>query len=141
MSTDPQPPATEPNLPTNTVQSNGRATGGCTGKGFKPGQSGNPSGRKRGFATRILELTDDGEELIQHALAVLRDSKASGKERAEARQWLSNYAIGKPVETHDMNVSTIVQERMKALIPYLDPAKKDELAQFLSSIELGHGRS
>ena len=31
-----------------TVQNNGRTTGGVTGKGFMPGQSGNPKGRPKG---------------------------------------------------------------------------------------------
>ena len=110
------------------------------GRPFQPGQSGNPGGRKKGFARRILELTDDGEELIQHALAVLRDENAGYRARAEARQWLTNYAIGKPVETQDMNVNAVIQEYLKELVPFLDPTKEEELARWLSNIE-ARGRS
>jgi hypothetical protein len=31
-----------------SVAINGKTTGGCTGKGFLPGKSGNPSGRSNG---------------------------------------------------------------------------------------------
>lgn len=45
------------------TQTTGYRSGGVTGKGFKPGQSGNPSGRpKRKFATKVYaELFRDKE--------------------------------------------------------------------------------
>ena len=37
------------------VESTGKLLGGCTGKGFMPGQSGNPGGRKKKPLTDALE--------------------------------------------------------------------------------------
>jgi Family of unknown function (DUF5681) len=62
---------------------------------FKPGQSGNPGGRPKGFAHRIRELTDDGAELVEQALGVLRNEDASLKDQAEARHWLADHGFGK----------------------------------------------
>lgn len=55
------------------VQSNaGTTEGGVTGKGFKPGQSGNPSGRPRGIARRVRDVIgDDGDAIVGFWGAVL----------------------------------------------------------------------
>jgi hypothetical protein len=56
------------------VESNTPTTGGVTGRGFLPGVSGNPGGKPRDpFARLIRERTKDGLELVEFALAVLRD--------------------------------------------------------------------
>ena len=45
-----------------TTQSNGKMEGGITGKGFKPGQSGNPNGRPKGVQSIPDILRKIGEE-------------------------------------------------------------------------------
>ena len=45
-----------------TTQSNGKMPGGITGKGFKPGQSGNPNGRPKGMRSIPDILKKIGEE-------------------------------------------------------------------------------
>ena len=49
-----------------SVQNNGGATGGVTGKGFRPGRSGNPGGRPQGLARATRELVgEDGKALVE----------------------------------------------------------------------------
>ena len=45
-----------------TTQSNGKMEGGITGKGFKPGQSGNPNGRPKGVQSIPDILRKIGDE-------------------------------------------------------------------------------
>jgi hypothetical protein len=45
-----------------TTQSNGKMPGGITGKGFKPGQSGNPNGRPKGTRSIPDILKKIGDE-------------------------------------------------------------------------------
>jgi hypothetical protein len=75
-------------------------------KPFKPGQSGNPLGRPKGFARVIREQTRNGEELVEFALEVWRDTSKSLKDRWPAFVWLTEYAYGKapsfaPIENED----------------------------------------
>ena len=74
---------------------------GDHGQGWKPGQSGNPGGRPKGFAglaAVIRKKTNDGEELVDFALGVLRNKKASIGDRLEALEWLSVRGFGQPVQ-------------------------------------------
>ena len=70
-------------------------TGGVTGKGFEPGQSGNPSGRPKGtkgFRERCREFADE------KGLPVLIDiaESAKHKDRLKAVELLLAYGYGKP---------------------------------------------
>ena len=108
---------------------------------FKPGQSGNPGGRPKGFGAYIREKTKEGKLLVDDALAVLADEQATDAARSNARTFLAAYGFGKPVETQDVNLTTRAVEQVKALAPFLDASKKDELARYLSAIESDAGRS
>ncbi len=117
------------------VANNGRTTGGVTGKGFLPGQSGNPSGRTKGFGAYIREKTKDGKLQVDDALAVLENPKATDAANAEARTFLGAYGFGKPVETQDINMN--VTEWAQRLALFIDPAKRTDLARYLTGLKRG----
>ena len=68
---------------------------------FIAGQSGNPSGRPKGFRAYIKESTAEGNELVEVVLGVLRDQTASNRERMEAATWLADRGFGKPAAVRD----------------------------------------
>ena len=68
---------------------------------FIAGQSGNPSGRPKGFRAYIQESTAEGNELVEVVLGVLRDQTASNRERMEAATWLADRGFGKPAPVRD----------------------------------------
>lgn len=70
---------------------------------FKPGQSGNPGGRPRGFSRYIRQQTKDGTELVDLMVKVLRGEPVNGqrrkptlRDRMDAATWLADRGFGKP---------------------------------------------
>ena len=54
-----------------------RGLGGVTGRGFQPGQSGNPGGRPDGLSRRVRELAgDDGHEIADFIFSAMADEGA-----------------------------------------------------------------
>ena len=78
------------------VASNGESTGGITGKGFKPGQSGNPSGRPKGIAAKAREIIgDDPTELLEVFLEIAHNPAEKAADRKAAAEALLDRAYGK----------------------------------------------
>jgi hypothetical protein len=75
---------------------------------WMPGQSGNRSGRPKGFAgvaAKIMQATGDGDELISFALGVLRNTEAPLRERVACLTWLGDRSLGRPLQSVDLHAS------------------------------------
>jgi hypothetical protein len=90
-----------------------RRLGGITGKGFMPGQSGNPSGKNRsGLAALVRSRTKNGEVLVERMYRIACGARfktsrrtpgtvlevrerPSISDRIEAIKWLSDRGWGK----------------------------------------------
>ena len=103
--------------------------GGVTGKGFVPGQSGNPGGRPRGLARRVRELVgDDGDEIVRFMFDVMSNPKARMADRIEAARWLGDRGFGRSVQPidldvnqpHALNLSDFSTEDLEALLAIVD---------------------
>ena len=56
--------------------------GGVTGRGFMPGQSGNPGGRPKCLSRRLRErVGDDGHAVAEYMFAVLSNEKERTADR------------------------------------------------------------
>lgn len=91
------------------VQSRPETTrvGGVTGKGFKPGQSGNPGGRPKGLGRRVRELVgEDGELIARFMVSVVLDDTARTADRIEAAKWLGDRGFGRSVQPHAVDMTT-----------------------------------
>ena len=79
-----------------SVQSNGRGTGGITGKGFMPGKSGNPAGKPKGLARATRELVgEDGMPLVELWWSIAQDPMQLTRDRLEASRLLAERGWGK----------------------------------------------
>ncbi len=73
------------------------------GRRFKPGQSGNPGGKPKGFGALIRQESKDGAELVRTALAILRNTKAANRDRLKAAEFLADRGWGKPPTSINFN--------------------------------------
>ena len=90
--------------------------GGVTGRGFMPGQSGNPGGRPKGLSRRVRELVgDDGHEIAEYMFSVLSDDRERTADRMEAAKWLADRGFGKaPIEL-DVDLE-VTKEAVRVLL-------------------------
>lgn len=128
----------------------GRRLGGVTGKGFVPGQSGNPGGRPRALARMVREAVGEGADLIEFMAAVLKgDAKRLGvrvvslRDRIHAAEWLTDRGYGKTIPVVDLpqEVPTpSANDVMRAIVDAMPPALSEQIrreldAQFYAKID------
>jgi hypothetical protein len=78
------------------VQNNGGTTGGVTGRGFRPGRSGNPGGRPKSLAKATRELVgEDGMKLAELWWSIAQDETRRDSDRLEASRLLAERGWGK----------------------------------------------
>jgi hypothetical protein len=75
---------------------------------FKKGQSGNPGGRPKGFkgmASKIRKETNEGEELVDFALGVLRNAAGifTFDQQWGSLKWLADRGFGKAIDIVELH--------------------------------------
>jgi hypothetical protein len=106
---------------------NGKLLGGITGKGFSPGQSGNPSGRApskgliNSLKVKIGEVGPDGRTVEDLLVEALIQEAFVGKNRMAALAYVFDRLEGRPRQ--EVDVKNITEE--------LRTRTDDELQHFL----------
>jgi hypothetical protein len=72
---------------------------------WKPGVSGNPTGRPAGLVSAIRKQTKDGAELVRFFCAVFRDEQVDLDDRMTAATWLADRAYGRPAQMVGLEVA------------------------------------
>jgi len=87
---------------------NGKLLGGITGKGFVPGQSGNPNGRPRtkgllnSLKVKITEVGADGRTVEELLVAALIEEAFEGRNRMAALAYIFDRLEGRPRQEVDV---------------------------------------
>lgn len=101
-------------MKTTDDQRTGRGSGGASGRGFQPGQSGNPGGRPKSLAAQILAgRPTTSKDLVALWALIAFGAKSTIKkkyglepdlrDRMEAARELANRLHGKPMQTHEIS--------------------------------------
>lgn len=110
----------------------GNMIGGITGKGFQPGQTGNPHGFStvgRKFQAEVRARSHDGKLMLDYLFAQMLDTKAHEMIRFKCAELLVQYGLGKPREQDDAEGMTFDASR-------LNDTERDQLIGLLSKLGL-----
>lgn len=84
---------------------------------FQPGQSGNPAGRpKRSVEEKYLKKISSSVTMAEWHDIIKRAVVDAKRGDAKARQWLSDYLVGKPVQGIDLEHDGVI----KFIVDYAD---------------------
>ena len=110
------------------------------GRPFPPGVSGNPGGRPKGLASRIREITNEGNDLVDFVVSVFKGEHGeAARLRLEAATWLADRGFGRPAQAVDLRATVggleggprmtetrageLVEARIAAIAERLDGAR------------------
>jgi hypothetical protein len=91
------------------------------------------AGKRNGFAgvaKMIMLQTNDAKELVAFALGVMRDRQHPLSYRLQAHAWLSDRALGKPIQAIDMQARIDKDSSSTRANVDLDKLSTDELEQW-----------
>lgn len=100
---------------------------------FKPGQSGNKLGRPKGaagLAKYAAEKTNNGQDVIDFLLSVMRNTRAGIKTRIEAAKALLDRTAGKPMQPSEIAM-TLDQRPVGEILLQMAPENR---LQFLDGL-------
>ena len=109
----------------------------------KKGQISNPTGvggwRKRGaaflaVAALIRERTNDGAELVDFALEVMRGTKQVNAAQLHAAEWLSDRMMGKPIQAVELQARVEKSDSSTEKRLNVDALSPDELEAVYRSL-------
>ena len=92
------------------------------GRPFQPGVSGNPGGRPKGVVSRIREQTNDGAELVDFLVQVVRDETEPTRVRIEAAGELLDRGFGRAPIAAGVEVTVTAEHSLMALARRLSAA-------------------
>ena len=88
----------------------GKLLGGITGRGFRPGQSGNVNGRPKtntslvnAIRAKVAEVAPDGRTIAQHIAGMLVEESLRGRNRIAAASVILDRLEGRPAQQLDLN--------------------------------------
>jgi len=104
---------------------------------FKPGQSGNPSGRPKSFGNAIREKTQDGKELVDLMVRVMRGEEPGSRlsDRMAAASWLSDRGWGKPTQVAELSGPNGGPQEHRYLGPDLSGLSTEELREWIEVLK------
>jgi hypothetical protein len=106
----------------------GKRVGGVTGKGFRPGQSGNPGGRPKALAEVKALAAEHTRDAINALHAIATDDKKDERARVQAAVALLDRAWGKPAQAVEVSgpAGGPVQQEVRAEVTPSEPPIPDE---------------
>ena len=101
---------------------------------FLPGHPSASSGRPKSLATKIMELTDNGNEILQLMMMIMRGQlpEASLKDRMEAAKFLTDRGFGRALET--VEVSGTLENKFVLQVDGMSERDLDDAAKALAKL-------
>jgi len=109
---------------------------------FKPGQSGNKLGRPKGaagLAKYASSQTNDGQDVIDFLVSVMRNTRAGIKTRIEAAKALLDRTAGKPLQPTEISMLLSERPRAEALLSIEPEHRLAALDSWRARKQLGPG--